>query len=74
MRIRIRIQHFWSVQIRIQIWGFEDQKLEKNLQQKIFYLILKKFFKQKLLFTFPYGSKKDVHATEEAFSPQKENI
>jgi hypothetical protein len=29
IRIRIRIQRFWSIRIRIQIQGFDDQKLEK---------------------------------------------
>jgi hypothetical protein len=28
IRIRIPIQHFWSMRIRIQIQGFHDQKLQ----------------------------------------------
>ncbi len=31
--IRIRIQHFLSMRIRIQVQGCDDQKLEKNLQK-----------------------------------------
>jgi hypothetical protein len=56
-----------SMRIRIQIQGFDDQKLEKNLQQKFNYL----FFDQKLQFTYPLASIKDVQATGEVFIPQK---
>jgi hypothetical protein len=39
--------------------------LKKNYSWKFF------FYYQKLQFTYPYASIKDVQATEEAFSPQK---
>jgi len=56
LRIRIHL-------IRIQ--GFDDQKWKKkNLQ-------LNKNFDQKLQFTYPYASIKDVQVTKEAFSYQK---
>jgi hypothetical protein len=45
----------------IRIRGFNDQKLKKKIQQKIFSIF---FFYQKLQFTY-------VQATGEAFSPQK---
>jgi hypothetical protein len=38
--MRIRIQHFRSMRIRIQIQGFDDQKLEKNLPAENFFDIL----------------------------------
>jgi hypothetical protein len=43
--------------------GFDNQKLTK-IQLKI-------FFDQKLQFTHPWASIKDVQAIREAFSPQK---
>ncbi len=62
--IRIRIQHF-----RLNTDpdpGFDDQNW-KNLQlQKIIY-----FLDQKLQFTWPKDSRKDVKASEEVFSTQK---
>ncbi len=60
--------------IRMRIWhvrlntdpdpGFYDQKLKRITAEK-------KIFDQKMRFTFPQASIKDVQATEEAFSPQK---
>jgi hypothetical protein len=48
--------------------GFLCPKIEKNLQLKTFF---KKFFDQKLKFTYPYASIKDVKVTKEKFSSQK---
>jgi hypothetical protein len=70
--IRIRIQHFRlntdpdPDPIRIQ--GFNDRKLETKIttEKKI-----KFFFGQKLQFTYPQASIKNVQVTEEAFSFQK---
>jgi hypothetical protein len=48
--------------------GFDVKKLKKiNTGEKFFVL----FFDQKLQFTYPLASLKDVKATGEAFSPQK---
>jgi hypothetical protein len=62
--MRIRIQHFWSMRIRIWIQGFDDQIFGKNLK-------LKHFSDQKMLFTYPKASIKDLQATEVVFIPQK---
>jgi hypothetical protein len=63
IRIRIRIQHFKWIWIRLR--SFDDQKLKrKNIQLKIFFIF---FLIKKLQFTY-------VQASEEAFSPSKENI
>jgi hypothetical protein len=66
--IRIRIQHLRRNNdpdlIRIQ--GFADQKLEKICSWNFFF-----FFDQKLLFTYPKTSIKDVRATKETLSTQK---
>jgi hypothetical protein len=48
----------WSRVLMIKNW-------KKNNSWKI------SFFDQKLQFTYPYGSVKDIQATGEAFSPQK---
>jgi hypothetical protein len=58
--MRIRIQHFFQLRIRIPDPdpGFDDLKLKKNIQ-----LVLP--------FTYPLASIKDAQATGEAFSPQK---
>ncbi len=59
----IRLQHSkW-----IRILGFDDQKLKKKVQMKKNV----PFFDQKLQFTYPQASFKDVQTTGEAFSPQK---
>ncbi len=47
--MRIRIQKFSSMRIRIQIQGFDDKKLQKNLQLKKIYSI----YYKKLQFTYP---------------------
>ncbi len=49
------------------IQGYYDQKIVKNLQRKN----IKKFLDQKLQFTYPYATIKDVQVTKEAFSSQK---
>jgi hypothetical protein len=55
------------MRIRIQIQGFDDQNLKKKMQlKKDFY-----FIDQKLKFTYPSASMKDVQATGEIFSSQK---
>ncbi len=50
----------------IQIQGFDDQKLKKKAEN-----IISLFLYQKLQFTYPQASIKDVQATWKAFSPQK---
>jgi hypothetical protein len=45
--------------------------MTKNERKKIQPKKVKYFFDQKLQFTYPYASIKDVKATGEAFSPQK---
>ncbi len=55
------------IPIRIRFQGSNDQKLENIYSWKKD----KIFFDQKLQFTNPYASIKDVQATGEAFSPQK---
>jgi hypothetical protein len=65
--MRIRIEPFLSMRIRIQIQGCDDQNLE-NLQLKF----CKLFFDQKLQFTFyPEASIKAVQATGDVFIPHK---
>ncbi len=59
--IRIRFQQLGYIPIRIQ--GLDDQKFKKIYRSKI--------LDQKLQFTYPQASIKDVQATEEAFSLQK---
>jgi hypothetical protein len=59
IRIQIRMQHFLSMRIRIQIQGSDSRK---------FFIY---FFDQKLQFTYPLASIKDVQATGEVFIPQK---
>ncbi len=63
--MKIRIQHFRSVRIRLRIQGFDDQNLKK-------YFSLKKiiFFKS-IIAIYPLASIKDVQASKEAFSLQK---
>jgi hypothetical protein len=58
--MRIRIQHFWSMWIRIQIHGFDDQKFYTNLQLKQKLI----FFYQKLKFTLPRPPINDVQDSE----------
>jgi hypothetical protein len=43
IRIGIRIQHFKSMGIRIQIQGFDDQKLEKFTAENITFLDKKNY-------------------------------
>jgi hypothetical protein len=52
--------------IPIQIQGFGDQKLKKFIAEKKEILL-----DQKLQFTYPWASIKDVQVTEEAVSSQK---
>ncbi len=52
--------------IRIRIQSFNDQKLKKNYSWKK----VKFFFDQKLQFTYPKASIKNVQVTEEAYSSQ----
>jgi hypothetical protein len=52
--------------MRIQIQGFDDQKLEKIVQLKKFC-----FLDQKLQFTDPQGLHKGIQITGEIFIPQK---
>ncbi len=65
IQIQIQIQHFKWIRIRIQ--GFDDQKVKKKIQQKIF----QSFFDQNLQFTYPQAFIKNVQATGEALSPRK---
>ncbi len=44
--VRIRIQHFKWIRIRIRIQGFDDQKMGKNTADNF-------VFYQKLQFTYP---------------------
>ncbi len=46
----IRIQHFLSMRIRIQIQGFDDQKYEKIYSRNRFYLY---FYDQKFIIPRP---------------------
>jgi hypothetical protein len=63
--MRIRIQHFFKLRIRIPDPGFDDLKLEKIYSWKFnFY-----FLDQKLQFTYPQASINDAQASAEAFSP-----
>jgi hypothetical protein len=67
--MRIRIQHFSLLRIRIQfrIQDFDDKRLKNKLQlKKIGY-----FCRKKLKISYPYASIKDAQVTGEAFSPQK---
>jgi hypothetical protein len=61
--MRIRIQHFLLLRIRIQ--GFDNQKLKINYSWKFFINY------QKLQLTYPWASLKDAQARGEAFNPQK---
>jgi hypothetical protein len=58
IRIWIRIQRFWSmrirIRIRIQVQGFDEQKLNITAGKKYI------FFYQKLQFTYPEASIKEV--------------
>jgi hypothetical protein len=68
---RIRIHHFRlntnPDPDPIQIQGFDDQQLKKNLKLKK----LKNFLDQSLEFTYSKASIKEVQVTKEAFSSQK---
>ncbi len=59
----IHIQHIRSMQMRIRIQGFDDQKFTKIYSWKNQF-----FFVQKLQFTYPETFIKDVQATGEPFS------
>ncbi len=65
--VRIGIRHFLSmrIRIRIRIQSFDDQKFEKIYHRNFFL-----FFWSKIA-TYPWGSIKDVQATEEVIIPQK---
>jgi hypothetical protein len=65
-RIRIRIQHFLSMRIRIQIQDFDDQKLEKNLLQKKYIFLIKNC---NLL--IPRPPKRTSRLQDKSLSPQK---
>jgi hypothetical protein len=52
----------------IRIHGFDDQKLKKKIQLKIFFIF---FFYQKMSFPYLVASIKNVQGTGEALSPQK---
>ncbi len=59
----IRIQHYWSMRIRI--GGYDDQNL-KEVRQK-------NFFWQKIAIYLSYASIKGVQATEEVFTLKREH-
>ncbi len=61
--MRIWMQHFLSMRIRIKIQGFDDQILEK--------IYSRFFFFKNCNFFYPQAPKKDVQATGEVFIPQK---
>ncbi len=72
--MRFRIQYFLSMRIQIRFWirinkGFDDQKLEKVYSWKYLH-----FLDQKLKFSYPYASIKDVKIQEKSFSLEREHL
>jgi hypothetical protein len=65
--IRIRIQHFRLIRIHYESRILMTKKTKKFAAGKK----IKFFFYQKLQFTYPEASIKDVQVTKEAFSSQK---